>query len=173
MAYANASPVGLNVPQLLKWLKKALNIGPFLPVECATPTILKNIPPKRSGMAGNLKTRLLLKRTTRMSEGVIGELYVNDNFECFTLEHPQLLIVPGSYGVEVYNSPSRGYQVPLLQDVPQRSYIEIHIGNTEKDTAGCILVGLAHDHSSLIKSRLAFEALLPKIVLPANITITN
>lgn len=33
------------------------------------------------------------------------------------------------------------YGIPWIQDVPYFEYILIHIGNTEKDSKGCILVG--------------------------------
>ena len=33
--------------------------------------------------------------------------------------------------------------IPWLQDVPGFTYIYIHVGNTDEDTAGCVLVGEA------------------------------
>jgi hypothetical protein len=41
------------------------------------------------------------------------------------------------------NSPVKKKQVWELKDVPDRTGILIHIGNTTKDTEGCILVGMA------------------------------
>ena len=68
-------------------------------------------------------------------------------FSCKTLELPwrnnavgESCVPPGTYNVVPYASPSKG-SVYLLQDVPNRSYIEIHAGNYYTQIAGCILVG--------------------------------
>lgn len=68
-------------------------------------------------------------------------------FECKTLELPWKhnkknvsCILAGTYLVEVYESPTKGL-VYLLQNVFDRSYIEIHAGNYYFDILGCILVG--------------------------------
>ncbi|MDE2233673.1 MAG: hypothetical protein KGJ90_06250 [Patescibacteria group bacterium] len=54
---------------------------------------------------------------------------------------PKISCIPkGSYQVTRYNSPSKGEDF-LLHDVPDRSMIELHVGNTVDNTEGCILVG--------------------------------
>jgi len=67
--------------------------------------------------------------------------------QCKTLELPwennesQISCIPnGEYSVIPYNSPSKGL-VYLLEDVENRSMIEIHVGNYNSDILGCILVG--------------------------------
>ena len=52
-------------------------------------------------------------------------------------------IPPGEYDAIKYYSPKFKRTVILLLDVPERTGIEIHPGNTIKDTTGCILVGSA------------------------------
>lgn len=158
---------------MLELLKRLVNIGRSLLAVCAKPKISKNIPLESSGMAGSLPMRLSLKRILTTKEAIIGELSIDGVFECFTLEHPVFLIDKGSYSVSLYKSPARGYQVPLLEGVPGRSYIEVHIGNTKKDTQGCILVGTSHDaYSNLKNSRVAFSNLLKHLDFPAIIDIT-
>lgn len=93
----------------------------------------------------------LVRETPLKTDCTLGVLRLNDKAICCTLEPPWLdnkkgsSIPVGSYIVTRYRSPSKNpqldYQVFLLHDVPGRDYIEIHIGNTVKDTKGCILVG--------------------------------
>jgi hypothetical protein len=54
----------------------------------------------------------------------------------------------------------------LIKDVPGFSGIMIHIGNTEKDTAGCILVGLNFHMccSKITDSTRCYEQIYPQIV---------
>lgn len=49
----------------------------------------------------------------------------------------------GKYSVKWYYSPKNKLFVPLLysETLNENRYIEIHVGNTTKDTQGCILVG--------------------------------
>jgi len=49
-------------------------------------------------------------------------------------------IPAGTYYCEKVNSPKFG-KVYGLKDVPDRSHILIHAGNTPKDSIGCILLG--------------------------------
>ncbi len=68
-------------------------------------------------------------------------------FEFRTLELPDRNNLPriscipvGFYNVIKFDSPTFG-NVFLLEGVPDRSMIEIHAGNYNKDTLGCILPG--------------------------------
>ena len=76
----------------------------------------------------------------------LGRLTCED-FRCFTLELPWrdnlsgISCVPdGTYKAKFYLSPSKGPTL-LLENVPGRTYIEIHAGNFTYQIKGCILVG--------------------------------
>jgi len=53
-----------------------------------------------------------------------------------------------------------------LQDVPNFSTIYIHIGNTDDDSSGCILVGKSYnkEEMKLSASTVAYLQLYPKVV---------
>lgn len=53
-----------------------------------------------------------------------------------------------------------------LQDVPGFKHILIHVGNTEKDTSGCILVGTTVNPSNLTigNSRIGYSILYNKVI---------
>ena len=51
-----------------------------------------------------------------------------------------------------------------LRSVPMFEWVYIHIGNTAKDTEGCILVGLAKDNDLIVSSVAAYERIYPRIV---------
>lgn len=68
-----------------------------------------------------------------------------------TLENPwkdnqrEISCIPeGDYLVKPYSS-QKYPDVYELQEVPDRSKILIHVGNYEKDTKGCILLGMGVD----------------------------
>ena len=76
----------------------------------------------------------------------IGRLSIDD-FQCFTLELPDLdnqkrisCIPAGDYEYETYQSPKHG-KVLLLKDVKDRTFIEVHAGNYTYQILGCIIVG--------------------------------
>ena len=69
-------------------------------------------------------------------------------FQCFMLELPDLnnqvnisCIPEGTYFMAKRVSPSRGYEVLQYVGVPNRTYIQIHPGNTVDDIRGCQLPG--------------------------------
>lgn len=53
--------------------------------------------------------------------------------------------------------------LPLLVNVPGFGGVRIHPGNTDHDTDGCILVGLAKGPDFVTESRRAFDQLFAKI----------
>jgi len=107
---------------------------------------------------------LQLKRTQSYPENdaQFGELYIDDNLECLTLERISKIIPSGIYPVSFYFSPHNQSLVPLLT-VPNREYIEIHVANYPTELLGCIAVGQTHNDQALSNSRLAFNDLMDKI----------
>ena len=105
--------------------------------------------------------KLVLKRTAKRPTYTIGNLYIDGEFLCNTLEDAdrglrqnmhlseiqrikvmhETAIPTGTYKVIVNMSPRFGRLLPRLLDVPGFEGILIHRGNTDKDTSGCILVG--------------------------------
>lgn len=116
--------------------------------------------------------KLLLNRTIKTEESIISPLTIDGVFECYTLENPDHLtalgpdhtaIACGTYRVKMYASPKFNRRVPILYDVPGHTYVEIHIGNTSKNTHACILVGEGYGDNFITNSTAAFEKLVPKI----------
>lgn len=83
--------------------------------------------------------KILLTRLDVTDYGIFGRLKA-DEFECVTLERHDIAIPVGTYKVTLYKSPVHGL-VPLLHDVPGKSMIEMHEGNYEHNSKGCILLG--------------------------------
>ena len=92
--------------------------------------------------------KAIIKRlTTSLEHGTFGVLLLNDLPVCVTLEEswldnkPRESCIPcGKYNVTGYSG-TKYKKVWKVHDVPGRSDILIHWGNTERNTAGCILVG--------------------------------
>ena len=84
---------------------------------------------------------LRLTRTDTIGNSVLGVLTENGNKICDTLENKPCLIPELIYRVQVTRSPKFQRLLPEICQVPNRSGIRIHAGNTAKDSAGCILVG--------------------------------
>lgn len=113
--------------------------------------------------------KLTLKRTTFTKASTIGELSVNGEFFCYTLERPwmdgkntlnEAAILPGTYKVILTQSPHWKTQVPLLLNVPGRDNIEIHIGNFPQDIKGCICVGTEAGTDLVNHSKYAFNVMM-------------
>lgn len=87
---------------------------------------------------------LTLVRYTRTETAVLGSLYLNGAFICYTLENAAKAIPCGLYTVQNSKSPKFKRELPLLfsSNVPQSRGIRIHRGNTFKDSQGCVLVGM-------------------------------
>ena len=117
---------------------------------------------------------LLLIRDTFSKKSTIGELFLNGERICDTLENPWVdnqrnisCIPEGVYPVRLRlprESATRDYMHLLVKDVKDRDYILFHIGNTAKDTSGCILVGLGSQQNFVNNSRLAMDLLMKEII---------
>lgn len=94
------------------------------------------------------------------TEGIVGRLMINGLPQCYTLENRDLAIPPGEYPVTFYDSPKHG-PVPLIQGVPGRDFIEMHIANYPKELLGCIALGLSHGNDYIEASKDACNAVFP------------
>ncbi len=131
---------------------------------------------------------LRVDRIESDEESSLGKLFIDGQFECWTLEdryrqgekvHGKTRIPSGRYRVQLrreggfhtnylarYNEP--WHQGMLhVRDVPGFEYILIHVGNSHDDTEGCLLVGkgktLVEGHHYITESRGAYSAMYPKV----------
>jgi hypothetical protein len=133
---------------------------------------------------------ILVQRTYRGSAYTIGKLFIDGNYICDTLEdvdrglssnmsedeikkikiYGETAIPAGTYKVimnvvsekfknRVWAKPYKG-KLPRLVDVPGYEGVLIHVGNTAKDTLGCILVGENKVKGQVISSTNAFNKLM-------------
>lgn len=125
--------------------------------------------------------KLKLERTWCGAACTIGSLYLDAQFECFTLEdvergtnqddvaqwkvHGESAIPYGTYNVTITPSNRFKRDLPLVENVPGFEGIRIHPGNTAEDTDGCILVGRTKGPAFVGESKAAFAALFDKIRL--------
>lgn len=116
---------------------------------------------------------LRLIRTELDADSTQGTLDINGIFSVFTLELPVKdglpgsAIPPGTYPVIVTFSPKFNRDMPLVLNIPFRSEIRIHFGNSPHDTNGCILVGETKGEDWIGSSRAAFDKLWAIIEAPA------
>ena len=113
-----------------------------------------------------------LQRFIQTSAGTSGCLLSDTNEElCKSLELPWrenakgISCIPaGHYTAKRRFSPEHHRDVFEIEQVPNRENIEIHHGNTVKDTKGCILVGMRFGKlggmPAVLDSDVAFEKLM-------------
>jgi len=127
---------------------------------------------------------LKLERFYSTNDATLGSLSINGQFECYTLEdeyrekkiHSETRIPQGTYQIKLQNDgtmtlkyakkfPDTHKGMLWLQDVPNFSTIYIHIGNTDDDSSGCILVGKNYNKKEmkLSASTIAYRELYPKV----------
>lgn len=115
--------------------------------------------------------KLTLKRNWLLGDTTIGTLYINDEFECYTLEdevrnekiYGETAISYGTYNIIINYSPKFKRKLPLLLNVPKFVGIRIHPGTSIKDTEGCILVGEYIKGKKIYNSRNTFNRLYSKL----------
>jgi len=108
-----------------------------------------------------------------------GKLYIDDVFECYTIEDEDRLLEVGGKKVQNLTAIPRGmYKVvmsmsnrfnkllPEVLQVPGFTGVRIHAGNSSKDTEGCIIVGSINTSVAddfIGASKVALAKLLIKI----------
>lgn len=124
-----------------------------------------------------------VKRQTESNEWTQGRLFIDGVYECFTLEDQkqekkvmhETRIPEGAYKIKLrtFGGHHEKYKVKFpdmhkgmlwLQDVPGFHDILIHIGNTDDDSSGCLLVGKDFYGGKVTKSTVAYTDLYKKVV---------
>ena len=102
---------------------------------------------------------LVLVRDIRKGDAILGCLFLNGTFICYTLENAAKAIPEGVYNIENSKSPKFKRELPLIynKNLKASRGIRIHRGNTAKDSQGCVLVGMGRstEKSSVNESALA------------------
>jgi len=106
-----------------------------------------------------------LIRLESNDSGVFGKVTLDwDGSEFVSLERMAVEIPSGTYKLSWHVSQHlNGATVPMLVDVPNRSYILIHWGNTQTCSDGCILVGSQRDGDAIDSTQLACKTLFALI----------
>ena len=130
---------------------------------------------------------VVLRRPSHEDHGgfTIGEFFIDNKKMCYTLEDEYRKIkVPGEtripsgiYEVELYTQGTmhpdylKHYGAAFhkgmlhIKNVPGFDGVLIHVGNTDIDTRGCLLLGMQEDEKNgkIISSRAAYEKAYPII----------
>lgn len=140
--------------------------------------------------------RIYVKRIFKGSSYTIGKLYMDGEFFCDTIEdvvrslpsvcpdtpkgrackckekvYARTAIPAGTYKVTLEHSPRFKRTLPYLHDVPHFLGILIHSGNTDADSAGCIIVGRNTVKGKVLESRATLDKLISRIEDEKDITI--
>jgi hypothetical protein len=132
---------------------------------------------------------LELFRRKSNEDATVGELYINGSKSCFALEDEkrevkvmhETRIPAGTYEIKLQKNgemtkkyakefPGIHEGMLWLQNVPNFQFIYIHIGNTDEDTSGCVLLGKQEQDFKLINST---EAYLKVYVAVVNSILIN
>ena len=122
------------------------------------------------------------------TDSTLSAIHIDGKFECYGLEDEfrtvkvwgETRIPKGKYNIGVRNIgghnqryskkfPSFHKGMLHVLEVPNFEYILIHIGNTDDDTAGCLLVGQECNNNKISKgcllgSTLAYRAFYNKVI---------
>ena len=131
--------------------------------------------------------KITVVRDTQTEVCTFGKLYIDGQYICHTLEDVIRQIddqpvsnwkVPGATAIPTgkYNmvlSMSNRFKIvlPEIQKVEGFTGIRIHSGNTDKDTEGCILLGMRRDGNSVSQSRIAMNLFMSTISKAKKMTI--
>jgi len=128
--------------------------------------------------------KLRVERYKSTPNATLGKLFIDDKFECYTLEDEfravkvrgETRIPAGTYKLALrkeggHNAkyaerfPDIHKGMIHVTNVPNFQFILWHIGNTEKDTDGCLLVGEERDEEKMTISRstVAYRKMYPRV----------
>jgi hypothetical protein len=128
---------------------------------------------------------ITVNRFKSNNDATLSAVSIDGEFQCFGLEDEyredkiagETRIPAGRYRVGIRDvggfhgryGRKFNFHVGMLQvlDVPNFEYILIHIGNTDKDTAGCLLIGencTAGDSLTVLSSTAAYKKFYVKVI---------
>lgn len=128
-----------------------------------------------------------VERFTSDDDTTLSTIWIDNKFECFGLEDEyreekvvqKTRIPAGQYHIALrthggfhikYSKRFPIFHEGMLQvmDVPDFNFILIHIGNTDQDTAGCLLVGQSafsdSGNMSISSSMIAYRLFYAKVL---------
>jgi hypothetical protein len=128
---------------------------------------------------------LTLLRTQKSEISTISQLFIDGVHECFVIEDTdrgltQNMPLPEIQKIKVFGKtaiPEGRYQIkitlsnrfkrllPELLNVPAYEGIRMHVGNSPRDTEGCLLPGTTPSKDCVLNSRIAFNQLFKKLQL--------
>ena len=134
--------------------------------------------------------RITVERFFSDNDSTVSRVLIDRSYECFGLEDEfreekvasETRIPAGTYQVGVrtvggfhtrYSGRFPEFHKGMLHilDVPNFTLILIHCGNTDEDTAGCLLVGASVNTTagdmSIGSSRVAYRKFYPKVIQAA------
>lgn len=139
---------------------------------------------------------ITVKRTFKGASYTIGKLYIDGQYFSDTIEdavrnlpaacpdtpkgrsckckekvYARTAIPAGTYKVTMEYSPRFKRELPYLHDVPHFIGILIHSGNTDADSAGCIIVGRNTVKGKVLESRATLDKLIARIEEEKDITL--
>lgn len=116
--------------------------------------------------------KIEIKRDIKGNTYTAGKMYVDGRHFADTLEPHAIdwskeektlgktAIPEGTYKVEMRYSTKFKTQMPFVQNVPHFDGIMLHVGNSVRDSRGCILIGTRTYPSVLTHSRDAVNRLI-------------
>lgn len=129
---------------------------------------------------------IVVDRFVSDNDTTISKVSIDGKLECFWLEDEyrdikvdgETRIPAGKYEIRLrteggfhnryknrFSSIHKG--MLQIQNVPNFRYVLIHCGNTDEDTAGCLLVGtnanITEGEMSISSSRIAYSKFYPKV----------
>jgi hypothetical protein len=127
--------------------------------------------------------KITVERFESTPDETFGRLLIDGKKICLTLEDEyraikvkgETRIPAGTYKIGLVNSPKftpkYGHEMLWVKNVPNFEGILIHCGNTDEDTAGCLLVGenvgvintKSGPKRGVIRSREAYNKIYPII----------
>jgi hypothetical protein len=123
-----------------------------------------------------MTAKILLERQEPIAGSILGKLFINDKFFCYTLERVAVAIPPHLYQVVLNQSPKFRKLMPqLIGGKVKASWgVRMHPGTTADDSDACVLVGFAHlpSKTKIYRSQEAFEALMTELLNYSAITLT-
>ncbi|WP_185235904.1 DUF5675 family protein [Teredinibacter franksiae] len=141
---------------------------------------------------------IIVDRFIADEDTTVSRVLIDGKFECFGLEDEyreekvagETRIPAGTYKIKLrteggYHGKYKRRFAEIhkgmlhIQDVPGFTYILIHCGNTDEDTAGCLLVGsqaiTEPGDMKVLSSAVAYKRFYPKVIQAATaeeLTIT-